>query len=152
MINIFSNLLEDCIEVFMDNFIVYVVSFEACLENVSRVLTRCIETNLMLNFEKCYCMVTEGVILGHLVSNRGIEVDKAKVDIITSLSNPTSMWEVCSFPGHADHPAFAQAASERCGLHLWLVLHGGLPRVEEVIYHNIDSLGTELGVSVQANV
>ncbi|RDX72571.1 Retrovirus-related Pol polyprotein, partial [Mucuna pruriens] len=36
-------------------------------------------------------MVTEGIVLGHLVSNRGIEVDKAKIDIITSLPNPTSV-------------------------------------------------------------
>ncbi|RDX90236.1 hypothetical protein CR513_27926, partial [Mucuna pruriens] len=50
MISIFADLLKDCIEVFMDDFIVYVESFEACLENLSRVLTRCIETNLVLNF------------------------------------------------------------------------------------------------------
>ncbi|RDY02854.1 Retrovirus-related Pol polyprotein, partial [Mucuna pruriens] len=62
---------------------------------------RCIDTNLVLNFEKCHFMVTEGIMLGHLVSNRGIEVDKAKRDIITSLRNPTSMREVRSFLGHA---------------------------------------------------
>ncbi|RDX90596.1 Retrovirus-related Pol polyprotein from transposon opus, partial [Mucuna pruriens] len=84
---VFSDLLEYCMEVFMDDFTVYVESFEACLENLSRVLTRCIETNLMLNFEKCHFMVTKGIGLGHLVSSRGIKVDKAKVDIITSLSN-----------------------------------------------------------------
>ncbi|RDX66375.1 Retrovirus-related Pol polyprotein, partial [Mucuna pruriens] len=46
-------------------------------------------------------MVTEGIVLGHLVSNRGIEVDKAKIDIITSLPNPASVREVRSFLGHA---------------------------------------------------
>ncbi|RDX93077.1 Retrovirus-related Pol polyprotein, partial [Mucuna pruriens] len=66
-----------------------------------RVLTRCIDTNLVLNFEKCHFMVTEGIVLGHLVSNRGIEVDKSKIDIITSLPSPTSVWEVRSFLGHA---------------------------------------------------
>ncbi|RDY02422.1 Retrovirus-related Pol polyprotein, partial [Mucuna pruriens] len=55
---------------------------------------RCIETNLVLNFEKYYFMVTEGIVLGHLVSSRGIEVDKAKINIITSLPNPASMREV----------------------------------------------------------
>ncbi|RDY13924.1 Retrovirus-related Pol polyprotein, partial [Mucuna pruriens] len=90
MTNIFSDLLQECMEVFMDDFTVYVDSFDTCLENLSKVLTRCIETNLVLNFEKCHFMVTEGIVLGHLVSNRGIKVDKEKIDIITSLPNPTT--------------------------------------------------------------
>ncbi|RDX98270.1 Retrovirus-related Pol polyprotein from transposon 17.6, partial [Mucuna pruriens] len=88
-------------EVFMDDFTVYVDSFEACLENLSKVLKRCIDTNLVLNFEKCHFMVTEGIVLGHLIYNKGIEVDKSKIDIITSLPNPTSVREVRSFLGHA---------------------------------------------------
>ncbi|RDX74689.1 Retrovirus-related Pol polyprotein from transposon 17.6, partial [Mucuna pruriens] len=87
-------------KVFMDEFTVYADSFEACLSNLSKVLKRCIDINLVLNFEKCHFMVTEGIVLGHLVSNRGIEVDKSKIDIITSLPNPTSVWEVRSFLGH----------------------------------------------------
>ncbi|RDX73950.1 hypothetical protein CR513_46363, partial [Mucuna pruriens] len=51
MTSIFSNLLQDFMEVFMDDFTVYVDSFDACLENLSKVLTRCIDTNLVLNFE-----------------------------------------------------------------------------------------------------
>ncbi|RDX97133.1 Retrovirus-related Pol polyprotein from transposon 17.6, partial [Mucuna pruriens] len=101
MMSIFSDLLQDCMEVFMDDFMVYADSFETCLSNLSKVLKRCIDTNLVLNFEKCHFMVTKGIVLGHLVSNRGIEVDKSKVDIITSLTNPTSMLEVRSFLGHA---------------------------------------------------
>ncbi|RDY03423.1 Retrovirus-related Pol polyprotein from transposon 17.6, partial [Mucuna pruriens] len=92
----------DCMEVFMDDLTVYVDSFDACLENLSKVLTRCIDTNLVLNFKNCHFMVTEGIVLGHLVSTRGIEVDKSKIDIITSLSNPTSVQEVFSFLGHAE--------------------------------------------------
>ncbi|XP_074297309.1 uncharacterized protein LOC141628018 [Silene latifolia] len=40
---------------------------------------RCIEVNLVLNWEKYHFMVNEGVILGHLVSDKGIQVDRAKV-------------------------------------------------------------------------
>ncbi|RDY01764.1 Retrovirus-related Pol polyprotein, partial [Mucuna pruriens] len=76
-------------------------SFNACLENLSRVLTRCMDTNLVLHFEKCHFMVTEGIGLGHLVSSKGIEVDKSKVDMITSLPNRTYVQEVRSFVGHA---------------------------------------------------
>ncbi|RDX93593.1 Retrovirus-related Pol polyprotein from transposon 17.6, partial [Mucuna pruriens] len=101
MTSIFSDLLQEWIEVFMDDFTVYADSFDACLGNLSKVLQRCIDTNLVLNFEKCHFMVTKGIVLGHLVSDRGIEVDKAKIDIITSLPNPTSVWEVRSFLGHA---------------------------------------------------
>ncbi|RDX71301.1 Retrovirus-related Pol polyprotein from transposon 17.6, partial [Mucuna pruriens] len=100
MTSIFSDLLQDCMEVFMDDFTVYADSFNACLSNLSRVLKRCIDTNLVLNFEKCHFMVTEGIVLGHLVSNRGIEVDKAKIDVITTLPNPASVREVRSFLGH----------------------------------------------------
>ncbi|RDX86705.1 Retrovirus-related Pol polyprotein from transposon 17.6, partial [Mucuna pruriens] len=100
MTSIFSNLLQDCMDVFMDDFSVYADSFEACLSNLSKVLKRCIDTNLVLNFEKCHFMVTEGLVLGHLVSNRCIEVDKSKIDIIISLPNPTSVQEVRSFLGH----------------------------------------------------
>ncbi|RDY12052.1 hypothetical protein CR513_03203, partial [Mucuna pruriens] len=87
-------------EVFMDDFTVYADTFDACLRNLARVLKRCIETDLVLNFEKCHFMVAEGIVLGHLVSSRGIEVDKAKIDIITSLPNPASVREVRSFLGH----------------------------------------------------
>ncbi|RDY04562.1 Retrovirus-related Pol polyprotein, partial [Mucuna pruriens] len=96
MTSIFSDLLQDCMEVFMDDFMVYAELFDACLENLYKVLTRCIDTNLVLNFKKCHFMVTEGVVLRHLVSSRGIEVNKSKIDIITSFPNH----EVRSFLGH----------------------------------------------------
>ncbi|RDX90034.1 Retrovirus-related Pol polyprotein from transposon 17.6, partial [Mucuna pruriens] len=100
MTSIFSDLLQDCMEVFMDDFMVYADLFDACLENLSKVLTRCTDTNLVLNFEKCHFMVIEGIVLGYLVSNRGIEVDKSKIDTITSLPNHTSVREVRLFLGH----------------------------------------------------
>ncbi|RDX74998.1 Retrovirus-related Pol polyprotein from transposon 17.6, partial [Mucuna pruriens] len=93
MPSIFSDLLQDCMEVFMDDFTVYADSSDACLKNLSKVLTRCIDTNSVLNFEKCHFIVTEGIVLEHLESNRGIEVDKSKIDIITSLPNPAPVRE-----------------------------------------------------------
>ncbi|RDX97479.1 Retrovirus-related Pol polyprotein from transposon 17.6, partial [Mucuna pruriens] len=101
MISIFSDLFENCMEVFMDDFTVYAESFEAFLHNLSRVLHRFIDNNLVLNFEKYHFMVTKGIFLGNLVFTRGIEVDKAKIDVISSLPNPASMQEVRSFLGHA---------------------------------------------------
>ena len=66
----------------MDDFTVYGDSFDNCLHNLTLFLQRCIETNPVLNSEKCHFMVEQGIVLGHVVSCRGIEVDKAKVDNI----------------------------------------------------------------------
>lgn len=60
----------------MDDFSMVGNSFDECLINLTRVLKRCIETNLVLNWEKCHFMVQEGIVLGHRVSSKGIEVLK----------------------------------------------------------------------------
>jgi hypothetical protein len=99
--SIFSNYVERIIEVFMDDFTVYGDSFDKCLENLSLILKRCIETNLVLNYEKCYFMVEQGIVLGHVVSSHGLEVVKAKIDVISSLSYPSRVREIRSFLGHA---------------------------------------------------
>ncbi|KAJ0614517.1 putative nucleotidyltransferase, Ribonuclease H [Helianthus annuus] len=101
MVAIFQDMLKTSMEVFMDNFSVYGTTFEQCLLNLDRMLKRCIETNLMLNWEKCHFMVTEGIVLGHKVSREGIEVDRAKIDTISRLPPPTSVKSVRSFLGHA---------------------------------------------------
>ena len=64
----------------MDDFSVLGSSFDNCLENLRSVLIRCEETNLVLNWEKCHFMVQEGIVLGHRISARGIEVDRAKIE------------------------------------------------------------------------
>jgi len=97
---IFSDLIEKSIEVFMDDFSVFGSSYEVCLNNLDTVLKRCRETNLVLNWEKCHFMVTEGIVLGHKISSRGIEVDKAKIDVIGKLSPPVNVKGVRSFLGH----------------------------------------------------
>ncbi|CAM8919529.1 unnamed protein product [Rhodiola kirilowii] len=101
MMSIFSDYIEKCIEVFMDDFSIHGSSFDNCLANLSNVLARCIETNLVLNWEKCHFMVQEGIVLGHLVSKRGVEVDKAKIQIIEQLPPPKNQKGIRSFLGHA---------------------------------------------------
>jgi len=99
--SIFSDYLERIIEVFMDDFMVFGDSFDKCLENLSLILKRYIETNLVLNYEKCYFMVEQEIVLGYVVSSRGLEVDKAKINVISSLPYPSYVREIRSFLGHA---------------------------------------------------
>ncbi|RVW90223.1 Retrovirus-related Pol polyprotein from transposon 297 [Vitis vinifera] len=72
-------------EVFMDDITIYGGTFEECLVNLEAVLNRCIEKDLVLNWEKCHFMVHQGIVLGHIISEKGIEVDKAKVELIVKL-------------------------------------------------------------------
>ncbi|GJR62527.1 reverse transcriptase domain-containing protein [Tanacetum coccineum] len=51
--------------------------------------------------EKCHFMVKEGIVLGHKISKAGIEVDRAKVDVIAKLPHPTTVKGIRSFLGHA---------------------------------------------------
>ncbi|KAK1645793.1 hypothetical protein QYE76_063598 [Lolium multiflorum] len=85
---IFHGFCEKIVEVFMDDFSVYENSFDNCLRNLDKVLQRCEETNLVLNWEKCHFMVNEGIVLGHKISERGIEVDRAKVEAIEKMPYP----------------------------------------------------------------
>jgi len=88
-------------EIFMDDFSVFGSSFDDCLSNLRKVLERCREKNLALNWQKCYCMVKKGIVLGHTISRYGIKVDKAKTDLIVNLPPPTCVKEVRSFLEHA---------------------------------------------------
>lgn len=101
MTAIFSNFCEKIVEVFMDDFSVYGKSFDDCLSNFERVLKRCQQTNLVFNWEKCHFMVNEGIVLGHKISKRGIEVDQAKVDAIEKMPCPKDIKGIRSFLGHA---------------------------------------------------
>ncbi|XP_073120571.1 uncharacterized protein [Henckelia pumila] len=89
-------------EIFMDDFSIFGQSFDAYLHNLNSVLMRCEETNLVLNWEKCHFMVTEGIVLGHRIFEQGIEVDRAKVHVIQNLPPPTTVKGVRSILGHAD--------------------------------------------------
>ena len=64
-------------------------------------MQRCEEKHLVLNWEKCHFMVREGIVLGHLVSKRGIEVDRAKIEVIEQVPPPVNIKWIRSFLGHA---------------------------------------------------
>nr|GEW27435.1 retrovirus-related Pol polyprotein [Tanacetum cinerariifolium] len=91
MMAIFYDMIEETMKVFMDDFSVFGDSFSSCLSHLDKMLKRCKDTNLVLNWEKCHFMVKEGIVLGHKIYKSGIEVDRAKVDVIAKLPHPTSV-------------------------------------------------------------
>jgi hypothetical protein len=98
---IFHGFCEEIVEVFMDDFFVYGTSFDNCLHNLDKVLQRCEETNFFLNWEKCHFIVNEGIVLGYKISERGIEVDRAKVEAIEKMPCLRDVKRIRSILGHA---------------------------------------------------
>nr|GFA52571.1 reverse transcriptase domain-containing protein [Tanacetum cinerariifolium] len=114
MLAIFHDMVKKTMEVFMDDFSVFGNSFENYLSQLDKMvevdkakvdviaklphpttvkdkmLQRCEDTNLSLNWEKSHFMVKEGIVLGHKISKNRVEVDKAKVDVIAKLPHPTT--------------------------------------------------------------
>ncbi|GKA39446.1 reverse transcriptase domain-containing protein [Tanacetum coccineum] len=90
MVAIIHDMIEKTMEVFGD-------SFSSCLSHLDKMLQRYEDTNLVLNWEKCHFIVKEGIVLGHKISKSGIEVDKAKVDVIAKLPHPTTVKGIRSF-------------------------------------------------------
>ncbi|GJR36100.1 reverse transcriptase domain-containing protein [Tanacetum coccineum] len=102
MLAIFHDMIEESIEVFMDDFSVFEKSFDNCLNNLDKMLQCCKDANLFLKLEKCHFMVKKRIVLGHKVSGAGLEVDKAKIDIISKLPPPINVKGIRSNLGLAD--------------------------------------------------
>jgi hypothetical protein len=100
MLAIFSDLIEKAMDVFMDDFSIYGKTFEDCLANLDKMLKRCQMADLVLNWEKCHFMVREGIVIGHKILEKGIEVDKAMIEVIEQLPPPTNVKGIHSFLGH----------------------------------------------------
>ena len=101
MMSMFSDLGGEAMEIIMDDFLIHGSSFENFLENLETIHQRCQDKNLALNWEKCYFMVTESIVLVHKISTARLEVDQAKVSIIKTLLPPTTVQGIRSFLGNA---------------------------------------------------
>nr|GEY06557.1 reverse transcriptase domain-containing protein [Tanacetum cinerariifolium] len=91
MLAIFHDMVEKTMEVFMEDFSVFMNSFKNCLSRLDKMLQRCKDTNLCLNWEKSHFMVKEGIVLGHKIFKNRIEVNRAKVDVIAKLPHPITV-------------------------------------------------------------
>ena len=101
MLSLFSDMVEYFLEIFMDNFSIYGDSFDQYLHHLELVLKRFTDKNLTLNWENCHFMVKQGIVLGYKISRSGIEVDKAKVEVIAKLPEPKCIKDIRSFLRHA---------------------------------------------------
>lgn len=82
MLSIFADMIEDSIEVLMDDFLMVVNSFVSCVNYLNKELERCMETNLVLSWKKCHFMVKKGIMFGHKILGKRIQVDLEKVEVI----------------------------------------------------------------------
>jgi len=98
MMVIFNDFLRDFMEIFIDDFCVY-GSTEDHTEHLRQTFERCRWAGLSLQAEKCFLAMTEGILLGHKISKKGIEVDYDKIAVVLALEIPTNLKELRGFLG-----------------------------------------------------
>nr|GFB37587.1 reverse transcriptase domain-containing protein [Tanacetum cinerariifolium]GFB37627.1 reverse transcriptase domain-containing protein [Tanacetum cinerariifolium] len=96
MLAIFHDMVEKMMEVFMDDFLVFGNSFETCLSRLDKMLQRCEDTKLCLNWEKSHFMVKEGIVLGHKISRNEIEKNKFFKDVKHYFWDDPFLFKICT--------------------------------------------------------
>jgi hypothetical protein len=103
IVGIFYDLIHECVEIYMDYFMTYGDKFDEALENLDKTLIRCKESNISLNNEKCFMMLADGIVQGHHISTKGIQVYPTKVQVILNFPNPTSQKQVQTLLGYVGY-------------------------------------------------
>ena len=93
----------ECVEIYMDDFSVFGDSFQEALKNLEKVFLHCQEYHLDLSDKNCILMCKARLVLGHLISDQGIQTDTTKIEIILSFPIPKTQREVRGFLGHAGY-------------------------------------------------
>ncbi|GJV90919.1 reverse transcriptase domain-containing protein [Tanacetum coccineum] len=149
-------------EVFMDRFFQFLeILFPRVLANLDKMLKRVWKTPNSNNLEKSHFMVKEGIVLGHKISRKGIEVDKAKIDVISKLPHPTTVKGIRSFLGHAGfYRRFTKrlfqnlsthdpSLREKHSFHFFRRLHSCLSNIEKEINRSSNSHCSKLGPTLE---
>ena len=102
MTAIFSYFLGDNLEVFMDDFSILGNDFNSCMAHLTKILEVCVKKRLVLSWKKSHFMVREGVVLTHIISGKGLEVDKTKIEVIQKLPLPDTIQDLESFLRHVN--------------------------------------------------
>lgn len=97
----FFDLINDCVEIYMDDFVVYGETFEEALKKLEKLLIQCQEIRISHSNEKCQMLLTKGIVFWHHISPKGIRVDPAKIEINLKLSIPTTQKDAHMFLAYA---------------------------------------------------
>ena len=90
----FSAFQGDSFEVFMDDFSLFGDDFDNCLAHLTNILEVCVKKQLVLSLKKSHFMKREGLVLRHIVPGKGLEVDKAKIEVIQNLPLPATIQDL----------------------------------------------------------
>jgi len=99
MNRIFFDLINKCVQIYLDDIIVYSPSIEQHLIDLTNVFKILRKFKLKMNIEKCHFCVFEVEALGHTISNKGLLPLEKKIDAIKKLDNPSNVTELRSFLG-----------------------------------------------------
>jgi hypothetical protein len=102
-LGIFSDLIDDSVEIYMDDFTPYGDSFLEGLKNLEKFLQRCIQARVSLSTGKCHMMMEEGIVQGHFLSAEGIWMDPTKKKVIHHFPTPKIPTQVRIFIGCAGY-------------------------------------------------
>ena len=94
---LFHDMMHKEVEVYVDEMMVKSETWEGHFQALYKFLARPKKYNLRLNPKKCIFRVTSGKLLGHIVSERGIEVDPDKIKAIQEMPVPKTEKDVRGF-------------------------------------------------------
>ena len=95
----FVGLKDKFVLIYLDDLIVYSHNHEEHLQHLRRVFLKCRKFGISLNPKKSQFALSEGKLLGHIVSTKGVKIDPIRVEAIQKLSIPRSKRDIQSFLG-----------------------------------------------------
>jgi len=101
--SIFVELVHDSVEIYLDDFTPYGCDFLEALSNLGKISNKCIEMKLSLSPYKCEFLMNAWIVLGHSMSQKGLQVDPNKIAIIKRIPTPQKQRDVRSFLGLEGH-------------------------------------------------
>lgn len=95
----FRDLVGKCIIIYMDDLTIFSKRREDHVDDLRKIFQRCRRYGISLNPKKCMFVVTEGKLLGHVISEKGISIDPERIEAISRIGLPASQRELKSFFG-----------------------------------------------------